>query len=136
MKTKVERENIEPETIYEKKEQYTLEDLIGLCTRLNSKNEINKNMKLDINAMELKITNLTKKIENAELYINEIEKHKKSIFEFWKFTNKDEISTLTQGEQEELPKTKIEKCFVFIHASKYIKVFHIYVFHVVFIFLF
>ena len=54
-------------------------------------------MKLDINAMELKITNLTKKIENAELYINEIEKHKKSIFEFWKFTNKDEISTLTQG---------------------------------------
>ena len=53
--------------------------------------------------------NLTKKIENAELYIYEIEKHKKSIFEFWKFTNKDEISTLTQGEQEELPKTKIEK---------------------------
>ena len=114
VKTKVERENIEPETIYEKKEQYTLEDLIGLCTRLNSKNEINKNMKLDINAMELKITNLTKKIENAELYINEIEKHKKSIFEFWKFTNKDEISTLTQGEQEELPKTKIEKCFDYI----------------------
>ena len=69
-------------------------------------------MKLDINAMELKITNLTKKIENAELYINEIEKHKKSIFEFWKFTNKDEISTLTQGEQEELPKTKIEKWII------------------------
>ncbi len=91
-----------------KKKTVYFEDLIGLCTRLNSKkNEINKNMKLDINAMELKITNLTKKkIENAELYINEIEKHKKSIFEFWKFTNKDEISTLTQGEQEELPKNK------------------------------
>lgn len=114
IKVKIEKENIEPEIIYEKKEQYTLEDLIGLCTRLNNKNEINKNLKLDINAMELKITNLTKKIENAELYINEIEKHKKSIFEFWKFTNKDEIPTLTQGEQEELPKTKIEKSFDYI----------------------
>ena len=33
----------EPEVLYERKEQYTLEDLIGLCTRLNNKNEENKN---------------------------------------------------------------------------------------------
>ena len=102
----------EPEVLYERKEQYTLEDLIGLCTRLNNKNEENKNKQLDIKAIELKITNLSKKIENAELYIKEIEKHKKSIFEFWKFTNKDELPSLQEGDiEEESHKEKIEKYF-------------------------
>ena len=102
----------EPEVLYERKEQYTLEDLIGLCTRLNNKNEENKNKQLDIKALELKITNLSKKIENAELYIKEIEKHKKSIFEFWKFTNKDELPSLQEGDiEEESHKEKIEKYF-------------------------
>ena len=65
---------------------------------------------MDIKAIELKITNLSKKIENAELYIKEIEKHKKSIFEFWKFTNKDELPSLQEGDiEEESHKEKIEK---------------------------
>ncbi len=107
-----EKELLEPDVLYERKEQYTLEDLIGLCTRLSNKSEENKNKQLDINAIELKIANLSKKIENAELYIKEIEKHKKSIFEFWKFTNKDEVPSLAEGDiKEEKGKPKISKYF-------------------------
>lgn len=55
---------------------------------------------------------LTRKIDNADLYISEIDKHKKSIFEFWKFTSKDETQTLNEGEeQEKQEKEKIEKYF-------------------------
>ena len=35
--------------------------------------------------MKLKKVNLTKKIENASAFIAEIDSHKKSIFEFWKY---------------------------------------------------
>ena len=66
---------------------------------------------MDIKAIELKITNLSKKIENAELYIKEIEKHKKSIFEFWKFTNKDEKNQLSEGISKIEEDKKIEKKF-------------------------
>ena len=107
-------EDKEIQSLYEEKEQYTIEDLINLCTKLDEKKNENSNLNLDINAIESKKDMLSTKIDNADLYIKEIDKHKKSIFEFWKFTNKDEISTLTQGEQEELPKTKIEKCFDYI----------------------
>ena len=49
---------------------------------------------MDINALKLKNLNLVKKIENATAYINEIDSHKKSIFEFWKYSNKDEVQAL------------------------------------------
>ena len=58
-------------------------------------------MKLDIKALNNKVENLERKIKNATLYINEIEKHKKSIFEFWKFANKDEVKVLEEGNNEE-----------------------------------
>ena len=45
---------------------------------------------------------MKKKIENASLFIQEIDNHKKSIFEFWKFSNKDEVATLPEGEAEEV----------------------------------
>ena len=64
---------------------------------------------LDINALKLKIKNLKKKIENASNYIKEIDEHKKSIFEFWKYTNKDEVQSLDEGEEEEVNVTKVEK---------------------------
>ena len=48
--------------------------------------------------MELKILNTKKKIENATLYIQEIDKHKKSLFDFWKFANKDELLELDTGD--------------------------------------
>ena len=66
---------------------------------------------MDINALKLKNKNLKKKIENASKYIEEINKHKKSIFEFWKYSNKDSVATLDEGEEEELNVNKIEKVF-------------------------
>mgnify|MGYP004677593449 FL=1 len=72
-----------------------------------------KNTVLDINAIKLKNKNLKKKIENATSYINEINKHKKSIFEFWKYSNKDEVKALEEGEEEELNISKIERTFNF-----------------------
>ena len=55
---------------------------------------------MDINALKLKNVNLVKKIENATAYIAEIDSHKKSIFEFWKYSNKDEVQALEEGEEE------------------------------------
>ena len=107
-----ENEELEIQGIYEEKKQYTIEDLINICNILNEKVRENKNINLDINAIESKKDMLTRKIDNADLYISEIDKHKKSIFEFWKFTSKDEIQTLNEGDEEEkAQKEKIEKYF-------------------------
>ena len=102
----------EIENLYEEKEQYTIEDLIELCTKLEEEQRKNANINLDIQAIENKKDILSKKIDNADLYLQEIDKHKKSIFEFWKFTSKDEVQTLNEGEeQEENKQDKIEKYF-------------------------
>lgn len=107
-----ENEELEIQGIYEEKKQYTIEDLINICNILNEKVRENKNINLDINAIESKKDMLTRKIDNADLYISEIDKHKKSIFEFWKFTSKDEIQTLNEGDEEEkAQKEKIDKYF-------------------------
>ena len=69
-----------------------------------SEEEINirvKDNKLDITALENKIKIVDAKIKNAALFIEKIEEHKKSIFEFWKFTSKDEKQTLAEGEDDE-----------------------------------
>ena len=67
---------------------------------------------MDINAIKLKNKNMAKKIENATKFIEEIDNHKRSIFEFWKYSNKDEISVLPEGEEEEVGIVKkIEKVF-------------------------
>ena len=68
---------------------------------------------MDINALKLKNKNLKKKIENASNYIEEINKHKRSIFEFWKYSNKDAVASLDEGEEEEFNIKKIEKVFNF-----------------------
>ncbi len=97
--------NIEPqieeikETI---KKQYTLDELLELGKKANEKETEVKNARLDINALKLKNVNLVKKIENATAYIQEIDSHKKSIFEFWKYSNKDEVQTLQEGEEEQV----------------------------------
>ena len=107
-----ENEELEIQGIYEEKKQYTIEDLINTCNILSEKVRENKNINLDINAIESKKDMLTRKIDNADLYISEIDKHKKSIFEFWKFTSKDEIQTLNEGDEEEkAQKEKIDKYF-------------------------
>ena len=100
------------ESLYELKSQYTIEDLINICSKLDEVKKENTNLTLDLKAIETKEEILSKKNDNAELYIKEIDKHKKSIFEFWKFTKKDEVQTLNEGvEQENEEKSKIPKYF-------------------------
>ncbi|MBR6033890.1 MAG: hypothetical protein IKP28_04040 [Clostridia bacterium] len=86
---------------HEEKDSYTIEDLIVIYQEYSKILEEKKSKQLDVDALDLKVRNLTKKIENATLYINEIESHKKSIFEFWKFSTKDELPVLNPGEEEE-----------------------------------
>lgn len=88
-----------------------IEDLIYACRKLKTKKILQATTKLDIQNLNIKIEILKKKIENATLYIQEIESHKKSIFEFWKFTNKDEKNQLTEGIVKVGSATKIEKIF-------------------------
>lgn len=96
----------------EKKEFYTIEDLLKVCEILKTEETKYKNSEMDIKALENKKQNLEKKIQNATLYINEIESHKKSIFDFWKFTNKDEVTMLTEAEaNEEQNRGKLKKVF-------------------------
>ena len=94
------------------KKIYTLEELITSYKELEELENQMKNLLMDINALKLKTKNLAKKIENASKYIEEIDSHKKSIFEFWKYSNKDEMDVLPEGEQEEVNVIKrIEKIF-------------------------
>ena len=111
-KTKTKKENIDDlsdivekqkeETEEKLKKQYTLDELIEKGKKAREQETNLKNNKLDINAIKLKNLNLVKKIENATAYINEIDSHKKSIFEFWKYTNKDEIQALEEAEEEQV----------------------------------
>lgn len=94
------------------KEIYTIEELIQNYKELEEIENLLKNTIMDINAMKLKNKNMAKKIENASVFIEEIDSHKKSIFEFWKFSNKDEVAVLPEGEEEEVNVIKkIEKVF-------------------------
>ena len=90
----------------------TLDELITSYKELEELENNIKNLLMDINALKLKTKNTAKKIENATKFIEEIDSHKKSIFEFWKYSNKDEMATLPEGEQEEINIIKkIEKVF-------------------------
>lgn len=105
------QEEISSKTEITEKEsnQYTLEELINRYKEYAKKEEETKNILMDINALKLKNKNIKKKIENAAKFIEEIDKHKKSIFEFWKYANKDEVAALDEGEAETLnviPKIK------------------------------
>ena len=86
------------EEIVETKHNYTIEDLVIVYSLYDKKEKHVKDLNMDIKAMNHRIKNLDRKIENATIYIKEIEKHKKSIFEFWKFANKDELPALAEGE--------------------------------------
>ena len=90
------------------KEFYTIEDLVTIYSLYEKGEKYYKNMKQDLNAQELKLENLNSKVRNANLYIEEISKHKKSIFEFWKFANKDEKAALEMGETQENEKIRNE----------------------------
>lgn len=93
------------------KEVYTLEELLTLYKNLDTETANIKDLELDIEAMEKRIGILELKIKNANLYIKEIDNHKKSIFEFWKFTNKDDAKQLNEGTQEVHQTRKLKKTF-------------------------
>lgn len=101
------------DTILESSTAFTIVDFVS--TTLETRKILNKqkDLKQDIKALRLKQTNMTRKIENAEKYIEEIEEHKKNIFEFWKFTNKDNLQSLDEGKGEEEKKEKKQKVFKF-----------------------
>lgn len=85
---------------------YTIKELVSA---FNSANEVEikaRAVRTDLKALKLKKENYARKIENAKKYIDEIESHKKSIFEFWKFSNKDELPALSEGESSESNETK------------------------------
>ncbi len=94
------------------KKVYKLEELIENYKQLEELENRMKNLLMDVNALKLKNKNMEKKIQNATKFIEEIDSHKKSIFEFWKYSNKDEMSVLPEGELEEVNVIKkIEKTF-------------------------
>lgn len=94
------------------KPYYTIEDLVTLYYTADKTTKQLNNINLDIDALNNKIANLELKVKNATLYIDEIDKHKKSIFEFWKFANKDELKALEVGNAEEdASKKQIKKVF-------------------------
>ena len=97
------------------KKVYTLEEIVTSYKELEELENEMKNLLMDINALKLKTKNMAKKIENASKYIEEIDNHKKSIFEFWKYSNKDEVDVLPEGEEEEINVIKkVEKTFNYI----------------------
>ena len=94
------------------KKVYTLEELIENYKELEKLETEMKNLLMDVNALKLKNKNMEKKIQNAAKFIEEIDSHKKSIFEFWKYSNKDEMAVLPEGELEEVNVIKrIDKTF-------------------------
>ena len=99
--------NIDPtSTAFKEKKFYTIEDLVTIYS-LYEKGEKNyKNLNQDLKAQRLKLENLISTVKNATLYIEEIDKHKKSIFDFWKYSNKDERLSLEMGNDQEKSENK------------------------------
>lgn len=94
------------------KKFHTIDDLVTMQALYEKSERYVKDLIQDIKAMTLKLVNLKKKIENATIYIKEIDEHKKSLFDFWKFANKDELLQLENGEEQaESDTLKIKKKF-------------------------
>lgn len=99
------KEEKEPKPIQgysDDKKYHTIDDLVTVQALYEKSERYVKDLKQDIKALELKIVNTKRKIANATLYIDEIDQHKKSLFEFWKFANKDELLELETGSEEVL----------------------------------
>ena len=79
---------------------YTVEDIIKIGNELANNKRENKNAHLDLDALKNTIQSIDRKIQNAEQYLGEIDKHRKSIFDFWKYANKDESKMLAEGDIE------------------------------------
>lgn len=86
----------------EKKEFYTIDDFIFIYSLYEKLDRKVSELTQDIRATKLALFNINNKLTNVEIYLEEIDQHKKSIFEFWKFTNKDKVLSLEEaGIQDE-----------------------------------
>lgn len=81
----------------EKKEFYTIDDFIFVYSLYEKLNRKVTELTLDIRAMKLALLNINNRLTNVEIYLEEIDQHKKSIFEFWRFTNKDKVLSLEEA---------------------------------------
>lgn len=114
-KKEVEQILKEDDGIDRSKEFLTIEDLVLLIKAFERQDKRLKNNEMDVRALENKIKILESKIRNAELYLKEIDEHNKSIFDFWKFTNKDNNLILSEIDtDEEVPPTNLEKTFDYL----------------------
>ena len=84
----------------DEKKYHTIDDLVTIQALYERSQRYVKDLNSDINALETKIENTKRKIANATTYIQEIDDHKRSIFEFWKFANKDEALALDTGSEQ------------------------------------
>ena len=103
------------EVAISEKKYYTIEDLVTIYSLLEKGERNYKNLNQDLKAQRLKLENIILKVKNANLYIEEIDKHRKSIFDFWKFSNKDEKLSLEMGNETDKNenKTILKKAFDF-----------------------
>ena len=100
---------------FKDKKYYTIEDLVTIYNLFEKGEKNYKNLNQDLKALTLKLENIVSKVKNANLYIEEIDKHKKSIFDFWKFSNKDEKLSLEMGNDKDKDENKktLKKVFDF-----------------------
>lgn len=100
---------------FKDKKFYTIEDLVTIYALLEKGERNYKNLNQDLKALRLKFENIVSKVKNANLYIEEIDKHRKSIFDFWKFSNKDEKLSLEMGDEQANAENKnaLKKAFDF-----------------------
>jgi len=99
--------NIVPiQEAFKTKKFYTIEDLVTIYSLFEKSERNYKNLNQDLKAQRLKLENIVSKVKNANQYIEEIDKHRKSIFDFWKFSNKDEKLSLEMGEEGENDESK------------------------------
>lgn len=94
----------------QEKNIYTIQDLMEITSKLQESTNAVNDLELDIEAAKRRIETLEKKIENALIYIKEIDSHKKSLLDFWRFTSKDESNRLAEA-QEVKNQNKIKKSF-------------------------
>lgn len=108
-------------SIIEEKEVYTLDDLIKMCIELDRIKLKVQTAKTDIKTLKENVKVLIARIENATLFLNTIDEHRKSIFEFWKFSNRDLPLGLNGGLEvkEEIEKIVEPKdMFVYICSTE------------------
>jgi len=83
------------------------------CKIFENLNTELKNKMLDKKALEYKVENISIKLKNAIQYIEEINEHKKSLLEFWRFANKDNVLGLLEGnpQEDEVKQKTMKKVF-------------------------